>query len=97
MLGYNTGKITDEPIVNGLSLRLFIPYVDAEVYDVSIDGKPVEKSEVDGYMLIRNPGTILQFNIPPDSVGDLHIVSCKWTSPAKRKLGFSESDWELGK
>ncbi|GIS63263.1 MAG: hypothetical protein CM1200mP2_54880 [Planctomycetaceae bacterium] len=56
------------PILNGLAMRLFIPYAGAEIYDARVDGHKVGRSAVDGYIVQRGPGTIVQFNIPPKKV-----------------------------
>ncbi len=95
-LGYKSGEVTDAPIQNGLAMRVFIPYDDAEIYDTRIDGYPVERSEVNGYIVRQGPGTIVQFNIPPKQVGDVHAVSLKYNVPRLHRQGFDQdSDWNL--
>ncbi len=95
-LGYKSGEVTDAPILNGLAMRLFIPYAGAEVYDARIDGFKVERSEVDGYIVQRGPGTIVQFNIPPNKVSGLHLVSLKYKVARLHRQGFDQaSDWDL--
>ncbi len=95
-LGYKSGEVTDAPIQNGMAMRVFIPYAGAEIYDTRIDGHPVERSEVDGYMVQRGPGTIVQFNIPPEKVEGLHLVSLKYKVPRLHRQGFDQdSDWDF--
>ena len=97
-LGYKSGTVSDEPIKHGMSMRLFVPYKDAEIYEACIDGYEVNQSGVDGYIVRRGPGTIVQFNIPPSKVGEIHIVSLKYKVAKLHKQGFDqESDWDFKK
>ena len=97
-LGYKSGKVSDAPIRNGMSMRLFIPYKNAEIYEARIDGHKVHQSEVEGYIVRSGPGTIVQFNIPPSKVGEIHIVSLKYKVAKLHKQGFDqESDWDFKK
>ena len=94
--GYKSGTVTDEPIEHGLALRLYIPYNDARILDARIDGHAVEPSPTDGYSIRREPGTIIQFNIPPGEVNGLHMVTCQYSSAISqsRRNGFGAEDWE---
>lgn len=95
-LGYKSGEVTDAPIQNGMAMRVFIPYAGAEIYDTRIDGHPVERSEVDGYIVQRGPGTIVQFNIPPKKVQGLNLVSLKYKVARLHRQGFDQdSDWDF--
>ena len=95
-LGYKSGEVTDAPILNGLAMRLFIPYAGAEIYDARVDGHKVGRSAVDGYIVQRGPGTIVQFNIPPKKVSGLHLVSLKYKVARLHRQGFDQaSDWDL--
>ena len=95
-LGYKSGEVTDAPIQNGMAMRVFIPYAGAEIYDTRIDGHPVERSEVDGYIVQRGPGTIVQFNIPPKKVHGLNLVSLKYKVARLHRQGFDQdSDWDF--
>ena len=97
-LGYKSGEVSDEPIRNGMSMRLFIPYKDAEIHETCIDGREVNQSEVEGYIVRSGPGTIVQFNIPPNRVGEIHVVSLKYKVAKLHKQGFDqESDWDFKK
>jgi hypothetical protein len=53
----------------------------------------IEESDSGGYHLRHGPGTILEFAIPPGKVKDLHIVSCNYDTPTKRRPGFTPADW----
>jgi len=95
-LGYKSGEVSDAPVRNGLAMRVFIPYVGAEIYDVRIDGHPVVRSQLDGYMVRRGPGTIVQFNIPPKKVGGVHLVSLKYKVARLHRQGFDQDgDWDF--
>ena len=95
-LGYKSGKVSDAPIRNGMAMRVSIPYIGAEIYDTRIDGEEVGLSQVDGYMVRRGPGTIVQFNIPPGKVRGLHMVSLKYKVSKLHRQGFDQdSDWDF--
>jgi len=95
-LGYKSGDVSDAPVRNGLAMRVFIPYSGAEIYDARIDGYQVGRSQVDGYMVRRGPGTIVQFNIPPQNVSGVHLVSLKYKVARLHRQGFDqESDWDV--
>lgn len=97
-LGYKSGEVHDEPIRNGMSMRVFIPYQDAEIYDARIDGYEVKQSAVDGYMVRSGPGTIVQFNISPNRVGGIHVVSLKYKVARLHRQGFDQDrDWDFNK
>ena len=95
-LGYKTGVVSDEPVQHGMSMRLWVQYKDAEIIEACIDGHKVNQSEVDGYMVRRGPGTIVQFNIPPGKVREVHFVSVAYKVGTVHKQGFDqESDWDF--
>jgi hypothetical protein len=95
-LGYKTGEVSDEPLKHGMSIRLWIQYKDADIIEACIDGHKVKQSEVDGYMVRRGPGTIVQLNIPPGKVREVHFVSVAYKVGTVHKQGFDqESDWDL--
>jgi hypothetical protein len=83
-----------KPVKNGLVLRLLIPYKDAHVTEIRLDGHTIAPSDTDGYQLRTNPGTILQVAIPPDKVNPFHVATCFYESPTKRRAGFRPEDWE---
>jgi len=56
----------------------------------------VGRSELDGYIVQRGPGTIVQFNIPPKKVKRVHLVSLKHKVARLHRQGFDQaSDWDL--
>ncbi|NLE36854.1 MAG: hypothetical protein GX621_02385 [Pirellulaceae bacterium] len=93
--GYNPQNTSEEPIEHGLAVRLFIPYVDARIVDARINGHPVAESAADGYQVRHGPGTIVQFNIPPGKVDDVHFVTCEYRTEKPHRQGFQPEDWEL--
>jgi hypothetical protein len=83
-----------QPIEHGLVIRLLIPYDDAEVSEIRLDGHLIQSSDTDGYQVRRRPGTIVEVAIPPEKVGPLHAVTCFYDSPTPRRAGFLPEDWE---
>ena len=81
------------PIENGLAIRLLIPYRKAKITHLRLNGRPVEESPTDGYVVYRNPGSIVQVNVPPGEVKDLHIVTCAYDPGENRRAGFTAEDW----
>lgn len=87
------GALASGPIEHGIVLRLLVPYGDATVTEVRLDGHALAESEVDGYHLVRGPGVIVEIAIPPGRVKDFHIVSCNYDTPTQRRPGFTAADW----
>jgi len=81
------------PFQHGMALRLLIPYRDARVSEIRLDGHLLEESAVEGYDIRHGPGTIVEVSIPPGEVHDLHIVSCLYDTPTQRRAGFRPEDW----
>jgi hypothetical protein len=92
--GYKHSSTLNEPLRFGLAVRLLIPYLDAKIVDARINGLPVAESAIDGYLVRHGPGTVVQFNIPPEKVGQLHVFTCKYSSETKRRQGFNAEDWK---
>lgn len=82
-----------EPIRHGLTIRLLIPYLDAEVREIRLDGHLLAESATDGYQVRHQPGTLVEIAIPPDKVDEFHIASCRYESPTRRQAGFRSEDW----
>jgi len=87
------GAIDEGPIEHGLVLRLLVPYGDATITEVRLDGHLLAESKREGYHLTRGPGVIVEVAIQPGKVRDLHIVSCNYDTPTVRRPGFNASDW----
>ncbi|MGB7160336.1 MAG: M14 family zinc carboxypeptidase [Tepidisphaeraceae bacterium] len=80
-------------VEHGLTIRLAVPYGDATIKEVRLDGHLIKESATDGYTLRRDPGVIVEFAIPPKKVADAHIVSCVYDTPTQRRPGFGPQDW----
>ena len=92
--GANWNVSDAEPIQNGLALRLLIPYRNAKIDKVRLDGHGAKLSPRDGYIVWqRAGGLVVQVNIPPDRVHDFHIVTCTYDPKQLPKLGFGREDW----
>jgi hypothetical protein len=82
------------PIIeNGVVIRLLIPYPDAKLTHLRLDGHPVPESDTDGYYVHHNPGTIVEVSIPPGSVRPFHVVTCAYETKTARRPGFYPEDW----
>lgn len=84
-----------DPPSRGLALRLHIPYADAEVRDLRLDGHPLDRDEADGWHAWGGPGQTVQVNIPPGKTRDFHLVTCRYRAAARPMDGFAQSDWDL--
>jgi hypothetical protein len=84
-----------QPPAHGAVIRMLIPYRDAEVQEVALDGHPLERSDTDGYTISRNPGCVVHVSIPPGKVNDMHIATCIYDGRAARKSGFTSDDWAM--
>jgi hypothetical protein len=81
----------DAPIENGISLRLRIPYSQARITELHMNGCPIARSETDGYLTWVGQGfTYIQINIPPakSSAEDFFIVTCRYDPGEKRTQGY---------
>ena len=87
------GALADGPIEHGIVLRLLVPYGDATITEVRLDGHALAESETDGYHLTRGPGVTVEIAIPPGRMKDFHIVSCNYDTPTQRRSGFTAADW----
>ncbi len=87
---------SSEPPQNGLALRLHIPYADATIQEVRLDGHLIRPSARRGYQAWGRPGTTLQVNIPPGEVEEFHVVTCRYETKTERRPGFTPEDWEFG-
>ena len=84
------------PPRNGLALRLHLPYADAQIQEVRLDGHPVGLSSREGYQCWGEPGTTVQVNLPPGKVEEFHVVTCRYETQTERRPGFTAADWALG-
>jgi hypothetical protein len=90
----NRGGWTDiSAIRNGLSLRICLQYRDAKVREVRHNGHFLKPSAADGYLIHHRQGTVVQVNIPPEKVHDLHIVTIRYDAVERPLQGFTAEDW----
>lgn len=82
-----------DPIGHGVVIRLLVPYSDAKITEIRLDGHLLSESAINGYQIRRHPGTIVEIAIPPGKVEAFHIASCSYSSPTKRRSGFRPEDW----
>ena len=84
---------TAEPIEHGMVVRLLIPYADASLTHLRLDGHEIARSDTDGYDVRRAPGTIVEVAIPPGKVHAVHVITCAYDTKTARRAGFAPSDW----
>lgn len=80
-----------EPIENGLSLRLRIPYPKARISEVRVNGHLAPVSPREGYLSwVARGFTYVQVNIPPERSRkeDLFVVTCLYDPGEERVFGL---------
>lgn len=80
-----------EPIENGLSLRLRIPYPKARISEVRVNGRSAPVSPREGYLSwVARGFTYVQVNIPPERSRkeDLFVVTCLYDPGEERVFGL---------
>lgn len=89
-------KPTDDPLIhNGMNIRVFIPFKNAKITEVLLDGRPCHQGGTDGYVVYHKPGTIVEFSIPPGKTKPIHFVGVAYEPQEKRLYGFTREDWNL--
>ena len=78
---------------NGAVLRLLLPYRDAKITQVTLDGHRLDESPVDGFQVTRGPGCVVHVAIPPGKVSDMHMATCLYEPGERRLEGFQAEDW----
>ena len=81
------------PIRHGLAMRVCLQYRDARLQEVRHNGHLLEESTTDGYLVHHRQGTVVQVNIPPDKVHDLHVVTIRYEAAQRPIQGFATEDW----
>ena len=81
------------PVRNGLALRLCLQYKDARLKELRLNGHRLKRSAIDGYQVHHRQGTVVQVNIPPGKVHDLHFVTVRYDSRQRPDQGFTPEDW----
>lgn len=77
---------------HGIAFRLRIPYGQAALQEVRLNGALSPVSETDGYLVYRDRGyTYLQINVPPARAAkeDLFVVSCRYDPKERREQGWT--------
>jgi hypothetical protein len=92
LLSESASSQIDRRPMNGLALRLRIPYPKAILEEVRLNGRPMKPSETDGYINWQARGfTTVQANIPParSREEDLFIVTLTYRPGEARTQGHS--------
>ncbi|RQP10308.1 MAG: hypothetical protein EAS52_22905 [Parapedobacter sp.] len=82
------------PVENGLALRLRLPYSDAKIEHLALNGHSLKESAVDGYQFWKADGFLqVHVNIPPEKAKslDIAILTCSYSSELmnSRKHGWT--------
>ena len=85
----------DSPTIEtGAVIRLLLPYTDAALTHIRLDGHPLERSDTWGYFVHHNPATVVEVAIPPGKVRPFHVVTCAYETQTTRRAGFLLEDWQ---
>jgi hypothetical protein len=82
------GPTDSSPIENGLCVRLRLPYSQARIVDLRVNGYPVPASATDGFVEWSARGCrLIQINFPPARLrtDDLFLVTCRYDPCEKRE------------
>ncbi|MBI4025502.1 MAG: hypothetical protein HY360_11015 [Verrucomicrobia bacterium] len=88
-----SGDGAPAPIQHGLSMRLRLPFRNAKITELRLNGHPLGESAMDGYVCYRARGyTYVQVNYPPSrtKTEDIFIVTCSYDPMETRPVLFSE-------
>ncbi len=85
----SSGASGDGPdrIQHGACLRLRLPYQQAQIIDLRLNGRPVPQSETDGFLTwIARGCTYIQISLSPEHLGkeNLFVVTCEYDPREKR-------------
>jgi len=81
------------PIRNGLAMRVCLPHAEDRVKEVRHNGHLLNESQTDGYLVHHRQGTVVQVNIPPQKVHDLHLITIRYDAGPRPPQGFAPEDW----
>lgn len=87
MLDGGAMKGETTPIQHGLCFRLRIPFPKAQKFDIWMNGQPLSRSEINGYITWVGRGFLnVQINIPPESsrTNDFYVITCEY-DPGERR------------
>jgi hypothetical protein len=79
-------------ISSGFGLRLRIPYADAGIESLKLNGHALSRSNSDGYEIWKGDGFLqVQIHVPPSKVTkmDLAVVTCEYSTKTKRTYGWT--------
>ena len=79
------------PLKHGIGLRLRLPYRKPELFDIRLNGHPLEPSATDGYQSwAANGYTQIQIHVPPEKAAEmsLFVVTCAYVPEVQRKYGW---------
>ena len=93
--GHGLGQPTYEPLRHGLTLQIYIPYPNAKITEIRLDGYPIHRSPTEGYGIYHSPGTVVEAAIPPGKAQHLHILTVLFDGGVERKQGFAREDWQI--
>lgn len=88
---YDETVLKKEYIQNGVGLRLRIPYADARIEELRLNGHLLKPDTEDGYETWVGDGySQVQINIPPakSSEMDIAVVTCEYSTKIKRNYGW---------
>ena len=85
----DSGESGDGPngIKHGACLRLRLPYQQAQITDLRLNGRPVPQSETDGFLTwVARGCTYIQISLSPERLSkeDLFVVTCDYDPREKR-------------
>ena len=83
------GEVVAEPgpIQHGASIQLRLPYPNAKIKELNLNGERIAVSETDGYATwTARASTYIQINLSPERMAtdDLFIVTCEYEPGATR-------------
>ena len=93
--GHGVEQSRYDTVHHGLTLQIYIPYPNAKITEIRLDGHPIPRSPVEGYGTYHNPGTTVEAAIPPGKAHHLHVLTVLFEGGLKRKQGFAEKDWRV--
>ena len=91
-LGSSKENATSQSVENGIGFRLRIPYLQAELLDVRMNGHLLAEDGVDGYQQWGGNGfTQVQVNVPPEKAAEsrLFVVTCAYVPGTRRQFGWA--------
>ncbi len=94
MLHFQNSSVTEgkeQEIVNGIGFRIRIPYKNAEIQNVRLNGHLLAPGAEDGYESWVGDGYLqLQINVPPQKSPqmDIAVITCQYQTKTKRSYGW---------